>query len=331
MIGLLKEYSDCFAWNYTEMPGLSREIVEHRLPIKSDFRPFKQKARTFRPDLLPRIKDEIHRLLEADFIRPCRYAEWVSNIVPVEKKESGKLRVCIDFRNLNRATPKDEYPMPIADTLINNASGNRIISFLDGNAGYNQIFMAEEDASKMAFICPGFIGLFEWVVMTFGLKNDGATYRSDMNLIFHELLGNTVEVYIDDIVVKSAEFSSHIADLRKAFDKMRRYGLKMNPRKCAFGVSAGKFLGFVIHEHGIEIDPDRIKSIRNVGPPTCKVKVQKFLGKVNYLRRFISNLAGKIDAFTPILRLKNDAKFAWGENNRKHLISLKNTCLRLPY
>jgi hypothetical protein len=119
MIGLLKEYSDCFAWNYTEMPGLSREIVEHQLPIKPGFRPFKQRARTFRPDLLPRIKDEIHRLLEADFIRPCRYAEWVSNIVPVEKKESGKVRVCIDFRNLNRATPKDEYPMPIADTLIN--------------------------------------------------------------------------------------------------------------------------------------------------------------------------------------------------------------------
>jgi hypothetical protein len=135
MIGLLKEYSDCFAWNYTEMSALSREIVEHRLPIKSGFRPFKQRARTFRPDLLPRIRDEIHWMLEANFIRPCRYAEWVSNIVPVEKKESGKLRVCIDFHNLNRATPKDEYPMPIADTLINNSSGNRIISFLDGNAG----------------------------------------------------------------------------------------------------------------------------------------------------------------------------------------------------
>jgi hypothetical protein len=94
--------------------------------------------------------------------------------------------------------------------------------------------MAKKDASKMAFICPGFIGLFEWVVMTFGLKNVGATYQRAMNLIFHELLGNTVEVYIDDIVVKSAEFSSHIADLRKVFDKMRRYGLKMNPRKCVF-------------------------------------------------------------------------------------------------
>jgi hypothetical protein len=162
------------------------------------------------------------------------------------------------------------------------------------------------------------------------VKNVGAIYQRAMNLIFHELLGNTVEVYIDDIVVKSAEFSSHVADLRKAFDKMRRYGLKMNPRKCAFEVSAGKFLGFIIHEHGIEIDPDRIKSIRNVGPPTCKVEMQKFLGKVNYLRRFISNLAEKIDAFTPIIRLKNDAEFTWGQNSMKHLISLENICLWLP-
>jgi hypothetical protein len=191
--------------------------------------------------------------------------------------------------------------------------------------------MAKEDASKTVFICPGFIGLFEWVVMTYGLKNAGATYQRAMNLIFHELLGNTVEVCIDDIVVKSAEFNSHITDLRKAFDKMRRYGLKMNPRKCAFGVSAGKFLGFNIHEHSIDIDPDRIKSIRNVGPPTCKVEVQKFLGKINYLRRFISNLAGKIDAFSPILRLKNDAEFTWGQNSRKRLISSESICLRFPY
>jgi hypothetical protein len=97
-------------------------------------------------------------------------------------------------------------------------------------------------------------------------------------------VGKTLEVYIDDIVVKSAEFSSHIADFHKAFDKMRLYDLKMNPYKCAFGVSAGKFLGFIIHEHGIEIDPDRIKSIRNVGPPTCKLEMQKFLDRVNYLR-----------------------------------------------
>jgi hypothetical protein len=98
---------------------------------------------------------------------------------------------------------------------------------------------------------------------------------------------------------------------------MCRYGLKMNPRKCAFGVSVGKFLGFIIHEHGIEIDPDQIKSIQNVGPPTCTLEVQKFLGKVNYLRRFISNLAEKINAFTPIFRLKNDVEFTWRAERHK--------------
>jgi hypothetical protein len=117
---------------------------------------------------------------------------------------------------------------------------------------------------------------------------------------------------IDDIIVKSAEFDSHIADLRKTFDKIRQYGLQMNPHKCAFGVSASNFLGFIIHENGIEIDSDRIKSIQNVGAPTCKLEIQKFLGKVNYLRWFISNLVRKVDGFTPILRLKNNADFTWG-------------------
>jgi hypothetical protein len=122
-----------------------------------------------------RIKEEINQLLKANFIRPCRYAEWISNIVPMEKKGSSKIIICTDFRNLNRATPKDEYHMPIADMLINDASGHKVLTFLDGNAGYNQIFMAEEDMYKTTFRCPSFIGLFEWVVMTFGLKNPTAT------------------------------------------------------------------------------------------------------------------------------------------------------------
>jgi hypothetical protein len=133
--------------------------------------------------------------------------------------------------------------MPIVDMLINNASGHRVINFLDGNVDYNQIFMVEGDMSKMAFRCPSFIGLFEWVIMTFGLKNAGATYQRAMNLTFHVLLGIKLEIYIDDVVVKLDSMDNHLADLHLALERLCWYGLKMNPLKCVFGVSAGKFLG----------------------------------------------------------------------------------------
>jgi hypothetical protein len=131
--------------------------------------------------IIGKIKEEVDRFLQAKFVRPCRYTEWVSNIISVEKKNTGKIRVCVDFWNLNRATPKDEYPMPIAEMLVNSASGNKVINFLDGNVGSNQIFMAGKDICKVAFHCSGFVGLLKWVVMTFGLKNVGATYQRAMN------------------------------------------------------------------------------------------------------------------------------------------------------
>jgi hypothetical protein len=109
----------------------------------------------------------------------------------------------VDFRNLNRATPKDEYRMPVAEMLINAAAGNKILSFMDGNAGYNQIFLSPEDIHKTAFRVLGAVGLFEYMVMTFGLKNASATYQRAMNYIYHDLTGKLVEIYIDDIVVKS--------------------------------------------------------------------------------------------------------------------------------
>jgi hypothetical protein len=129
-IELLKEYVDCFAWNYTKIPELSQELIEHRLPIKSGFRPHKQHSRRFNSTIYDRIKEEINGLLEVGFIHPCMYAEWVSNIVPVEKKDSRKIQVCIDFRDLNRATPKDEYPMLIADMLINDVRDIEFLAFL---------------------------------------------------------------------------------------------------------------------------------------------------------------------------------------------------------
>jgi hypothetical protein len=171
----------------------------------------------------------------------------------------------VDFRNLNRATPKDEYPMPVADLVVDSASGNKVISFLDGNAGYNQIFMAKEDVSKTAFYCPGFVGLFVWVVMTFGLKNASATYQRAMNLIFHDLLRVLMEVYIDDVVLKSVGLEEHMSNLKLSFEWMKKYGLRMNLLKCAFKVISGMFFGFIVHEHVIQIDPKKIESIGKMG------------------------------------------------------------------
>jgi hypothetical protein len=129
MIALLKEYADCFAWDYTEMPRLDRSIVEHRLPLKSGFRPFQQRARQMKAEVLVEVKKEVEKPIEAGFIRPCRYADWISSVVPVQKKD-GQWRVCMDIRDLNRATPKDEYPMPVAETLIDNTGYNQILWLL---------------------------------------------------------------------------------------------------------------------------------------------------------------------------------------------------------
>jgi len=311
------------------MPGLDRSIVEHRLPIKSRFRPHQQLARRGNPNILPDIKAKITKLIEVKFIRQCRYAEWISNVVPVYKN-NGKLRVCIDFRNLNKATPMDGYPMLVADLLVDAVARHRIISFMDGNVGYNQIFMAEEDIPKTAFRCPGHVGLFEWVVMTFGLKNARATYQRAMNFIFHEFIGKLVEIYIDDVVVKSRDFMKHLADLRKVLGCTRKHGLKMNPNKCAFDVSAGQFLGFMVHQRGIEISRRSIDAIGKVVSPTNKTELQSLIGKINLIRRFISNLSGKICAFSPLLKLRADQEFVWGKEQQLALDEIKNYLANPP-
>ncbi|XP_051140131.1 uncharacterized protein LOC127257705 [Andrographis paniculata] len=215
---------------------------------------------------LPKVKEEVEKLLKANFICTCRYPEWISNIVPV-LKNSGKIRICINFRNLNLATPKDEHIMSIADMLVDSMARYEVLSFMDGYSGYNQIYLAEEDTHKTAFRCTGAIKIFEWIVMPFGPKNAGATYQMAMTAIFHNLIGSCMEVYIDDVVVKSRAFDHHILDLRKAFAQMRRHDLKMNPAKCAFGVQTGNFLGFLVHQKVIEVDKNKIKAVQDLGPP----------------------------------------------------------------
>jgi hypothetical protein len=132
-----------------------------------------------------------------------------------------------------------------------------------------------------------------------------------MNLIFHDLLRVLMEVYINDVVVKLVGFKEHMTDLKLSLERMKEYGLRMNPLKCAFRVSLGRFLGFVVHEHGIQIDPNKTESIGKIGESVCKKDVQKWLGKINYLRHFISNLAGRVESLLLLVRLKHEEEFTW--------------------
>ena len=130
-----------------------------------------------------------------------------------------------------------------------------------------------------------------------------------MNYIFHKLIGRIVEIYIDDVMIKSKGYKEHLVDLRETLECTRKYGLKMNPNKCAFGVSTGQFLGFIVHERGIEIGQKSIKAIDVAIPPTNKIELQSLLGKINFIRRFILNLSERVLPFSPLLKLKSDQEF----------------------
>ena len=176
-------------------------------------------------------------------------------------KKNGKLRVCVDFRDLNVAIPKDMYVMSITDMLVDFIENNELLSFMDGFSGYNQILIVVDDISKTVFKCPGSLGTCEWLVMSFGLKNASVTYQRVMNAIFHDMLGYHMEISFDDIVVKSKKVTEHVNHLRKSFERMRLHQLKLNPLKCAFGVQARNFLRFLVHQRRVEVDQNKVKAI----------------------------------------------------------------------
>uniref|UniRef100_A0A2N9INC7 RNA-directed DNA polymerase n=1 Tax=Fagus sylvatica TaxID=28930 RepID=A0A2N9INC7_FAGSY len=280
LIDLLHEYKDVFAWDYHEMPGIDPGLVAHSLNVEPGTRPVVQPMRTFHTEVEAQITQEVKKLLAAGFIKPIQHPRWLSNIVPVKKK-NGQIRCCVDFRNLNKACPKDEFPLPNMDLLIDSAAGHAMFSFMDGFSGYNQIRMSTRDAEKTAFRTP--IGNFYYTVMPFGLKNAGATYQRTMTAMFHDMMHKEIEDYVDDIVVKSKKREDHLGILRKVFDRCRLYKLKMNPLKCAFGVSAGKFLGFLVHNRGIDVDPAKASAVATMKAPTSHKELKKLSREIEFL------------------------------------------------
>ncbi|WJZ92665.1 hypothetical protein VitviT2T_011649 [Vitis vinifera] len=297
LIQLLRAYLDFFAWSYEDMPGLDPSIVQHRLPLLPHARPVKQKLRRLHPRWSLQVKEEIQKQLSVGFLSVVEYPEWLANVVPVPKKD-GKVRVCVDFRDLNKASPKDDFPLPHIDMLVDSTAGHSMLSFMDGFSGYSQILMAPEDMEKTSFIIEW--GTYCYRVMPFRLKNAGATYQRAATTLFHDMMHRDVEVYVDDMIVKSRGRLDHLAALERFFERIRLFRLRLNPKKCTFGVTSGKLLGYMVSKRGIQVDPDKIRAILDMPAPTTEREIRGFLGRLQYISRFIARLT---DICEPIFRL----------------------------
>uniref|UniRef100_A0A2N9HAY6 Uncharacterized protein n=1 Tax=Fagus sylvatica TaxID=28930 RepID=A0A2N9HAY6_FAGSY len=227
LIALLREFHEIFAWSYQDMPGLDTDIVVHKIPLKPECKPVKQALRRMKPEVILKIKEEVEKQLKAGFLSTVTYSDWVANIVPVPKKD-GKVRI-------------NKRRILIHGRILRVQSDQR---------------WPKEDKSKTAFVTHW--GTFVYDVMPFGLKNAGATYQRAMVTLFHDMIHHEIEVYVDDMIAKSRTAQDHLTDLRKLFQRLKKYQLRLNPNKCAFGVTSGKLLGFIVSGRGIEIDPAKL-------------------------------------------------------------------------
>src|SRR5574338_128227 len=259
------------------------------------------------PERSASLREEVDKLKANGFIRDALYPEWVSNPVLV-KKANGKWRTYVDYSDLNKACPKDSFLLPRIDHLVDSTAGHELLSFMDAYSGYNQIPMHAPDQDHTSFITDR--GLYCYKVMPFGLKNAGATYQHLVNKMFAGLIGQTMEVYVDDMLVKSRKADDHVSHLGEMFQVLRQYGMKLNPLKCSFGVSSGKFLGFIVHARGIEANPEQVRALRDIKIPSTQKEMQSLNGKVAALSRFISKATYKCVPFFEALK-KDKEKFEW--------------------
>jgi hypothetical protein len=325
LVDFLRENTEVFAWSPSDMPGIPRDVTEHSLDIRARARPVKQHLRRFDEEERRAIGEEIHKLMAARFIREVFHPEWLANPVLVKKK-GGKWRMCVDYTGLNKACPKVPYPLPRIDQIVDSTAGCETLSFLDAYSGYHQIKMKESDQLATSFITP--FGMYCYTTMPFGLRNAGATYQRCMNHVFGELIGRTVEAYVDDIVVKTRKASDLLFDLETRFKCLRAKGVKLNPEKCVFGVPRGMLLGFIVSERGIEANPEKIASITNMGPIKDLKGVQRVMGCLAALSRFISRLGEK---GLPLYRLlRKTERFTWTSEAEEALINLKALLTNAP-
>ncbi|XP_075489615.1 uncharacterized protein LOC142528448 [Primulina tabacum] len=310
LINCIKTNIHAFAWSQQKLTGISPLISEHHLNILPGSQLVKQKKRHFGLEKEKVIDVQVRELLQAGHIQEIQFPTWLSNVVLVPKS-TGKWRMCVDFRDLNKACPKDHYPLPKIDQLVDSTSGFELLSFMDAYQGYHQIPLAKNDQDKASFITSG-----------------GATYQRLMNKVFKKQLGRNVEVYVDDILGKSKKVADFITDLEETFATLMHYGIKLNQAKCIFGVKSGKFLGFIVTDRGIGVNQEKVKSVLCMPSPRSVKEVQKLTGWIASLSRFISRSAHRSYPFFQVLRKAQ--QFGWDEKCEQAFQDLKNHLAELP-
>ena len=241
-------------------------------------------------------------------------------------ERDGKSRLCIDYRKLNAATKVDVYPIPRIDELIHGLEGYPILSLFDLKSGFWQIRVNPDDVEKTAFTAGNHTYAFKY--MPFGLNNAPSTFQRFVNRVFNGFINEFVNIYIDDIIVYSKTFEDHIKHLRKVFERLDEYQLRLHPEKCSFLCKEVKFLGFIIGPKGILPDPKRAEAIEKFPPPNRVKCVRAFLGMCGYYRKYILNFAGIANPLTNLLR-KNIA-FKWDEECQQAFQTLKDRLMNPP-
>ena len=284
LIDLLASHQAAFSIDDSDFG--ETDLVTHSIPTKNT-RPIKQRFRRIPPNLYQEVRDHLTTLLRKDVIRES-HSPWASPIVLVRKK-CGGLRMCVDYRKLNAFTESDAYPLPRIEESLDALQGAKYFSTIDLASGYWQIKMSEDDRPKTAFTTP--MGLYEFNRMPFGLGNAPATFQRFMERCFRDDIYESVLIYLDDIIIFSKDFSSHLDRLKKVLSRLIKHGLKAKPSKCHLLKRSINFLGHVVSEEGIRTDPEKCKQLEDWPTPTSQKDVRRFLGFAGYYRRFIKDFS----------------------------------------
>ncbi|WVZ84419.1 hypothetical protein U9M48_031456, partial [Paspalum notatum var. saurae] len=317
------EYPDVFP---EELPGLPPDRdVEFRIDLVPGTAPVSKRPYRMAPDELKELKTQLQEQLDKGFIRPSS-SPWGCPALFVEKKDQGGKRLCVDYRPLNAVTVKNKYPLPHIDILFDQLGGATVFSKIDLRSGYHQIKVREEDIPKTAFSTR--YGLYEYLVMSFGLTNAPAFFMYLMNSVFMNELDKFVVVFIDDILVYSKNEKEHEEHLRIVLSRLREHKLYAKFSKCAFWLKEVAFLGHILSAKGVAVDPSKVEDVLNWKQPQTVTEIRSFLGLAGYYRRFIKDFS-KIAKPMTALTQKN-AKFAWSPKCEEAFGTLKKLLTSAP-